>query len=348
MNPHTLAFHTMGTNRTLLVTGGCGFIGSNFIRFVLRGRPGWSVVNIDSLAYAGNPNNLADVQDDTRYRLIHADINDRDCVDTWVARCDAVIHFAAQSHVDRSIQDPHPFVTTNTLGTQTLLESVRCHAPQARFVYISTDEVYGSLPLDQPGQRFTEDTPLAPNSPYAASKAAGDLMARAYHHTFGLDTVITRCPNNFGPYQFPEKIIPLFVTNLLQGKPVPLYGDGKNVRDWIHVDDHCQALLVVLEKAPPGQTYNIGANNERSNLELTHTLLEIMGHPHDMIQPVPDRPGHDRRYAIDAAKIQRELGWRPTRSAWPQALQDTVRWYTDHPAWWGPLTQRPASQPTNP
>jgi dTDP-glucose 4,6-dehydratase len=203
-----------------------------------------------------------------------------------------------------------------------------------RFVYVSTDEVYGSLPLEKKELKFTEETPLAPNSPYAASKASGDCLARAYHHTFGLPVMMTRCSNNFGPYQFPEKVIPLFVTNLVEGKKVPLYGDGLNVRDWLHVEDHCEAVLRVLERGKPGEAYNIGGNNERSNLELTHSILSIMGKGKEMIQPVQDRPGHDRRYAIDASRIERELGWKPSRSAWPQALESTVKWYMDNPQWW--------------
>jgi len=227
------------------------------------------------------------------------------------------------------------------LGAQTLLDAMRNAAkvPRVasggrRFVHVSTDEVYGSLPLNRPELKFIEDSPMKPNSPYAASKAASDLLVAAYHHTFGLDTVITRCSNNFGPYQFPEKIIPLFVTNLLEGQKVPLYGDGQNVRDWLHVEDHCEAILAVLEKGAAGEIYNIGGNNERSNLELTHAILRSMDQGEQMIRPVADRPGHDRRYAIDASKIKRQMGWEPTRSAWPDALQATVRWYIDHPHWW--------------
>jgi dTDP-glucose 4,6-dehydratase len=225
------------------------------------------------------------------------------------------------------------------VGTQTLLDAARKAKggqwmKSGRFVYVSTDEVYGSLPLDNPSLLFTEDTPLQTNSPYSASKAGGDMLARAYHHTFHMDVRTTRCSNNFGPYQFPEKVIPLFVTNLIEGKQVPLYGDGKNVRDWLHVDDHCEAVLTVLEKGKSGEVYNVGGNNERSNLELTHSILKAMGFGPEMIKPVADRPGHDRRYAIDASKIKRELGWQPTRSAWPKALEDTINWYKANKDWW--------------
>jgi dTDP-glucose 4,6-dehydratase len=321
----------------LLVTGGAGFIGSNFVRMVLRDRPGVRVTNLDKLTYSGNLENLTEVENDPRYRFVKGDICDAQTVARLIDECDAVVHFAAESHVDRSIMDSRPFIDANVVGTQVLLDAVRrskAAGKDRRMVHVSTDEVYGSLPLDRPDLKFTEETPLQANSPYAASKAAADLLARAYHHTFGLDVLTTRCSNNFGPYQFPEKVIPLFVTNLIEGQPVPLYGDGKNVRDWLHVDDHCEAILAVLERGRSGEVYNIGGNNERSNLELTHMILKIMGKGPEMIRHVPDRPGHDRRYAIDASKIERELGWRPTRSAWPAALEATVRWYVEHPQWW--------------
>ena len=327
----------MPTFTHLLVTGGAGFIGSNFVRMVLRDRPGVRITNLDKLTYSGNLENLTEVEKDPRYRFVKGDICDAQTVARLIDECDAVVHFAAESHVDRSIMDSRPFVDANVVGTQVLLDAVRrskAAGKDRRMVYVSTDEVYGSLPLDRPDLKFTEETPLQANSPYAASKAAADLLARAYHHTFGLDVLTTRCSNNFGPYQFPEKVIPLFVTNLIEGQPVPLYGDGKNVRDWLHVDDHCEAILAVLERGRSGEVYNIGGNNERSNLELTHMILKIMGKGPEMIRHVPDRPGHDRRYAIDASKIERELGWRPTRSAWPAALEATVRWYVEHPQWW--------------
>jgi len=318
----------------ILLTGGCGFIGSNFVRFVLHARPDWRITNLDLLTYSGNPENLADFEAEDRYRFVHGDITDADCVAELIADCDAIVHMAAESHVDRSIMDAGPFIRTNVVGTQTILDAIRKVGGDKRLVHVSTDKVYGALPLDRPEVKFTEKTPLAPNSPYSASKAASDLLVRAYHETFGLDAVITRCSNNFGPYQFPEKVIPLFVTNLMEGRKVPLYGDGKNVRDWIHVDDHCEAVLTVLEKGDGGEVYNIGGNNEQSNLDLTHAILNAMGQGEEMIEYVPDRLGHDRRYAIDASKIRRELGWQPTRSAWPAALQATVDWYRGHEAWW--------------
>ncbi len=320
---------------TILVTGGAGFIGANFVRFLLANRPDCRVINADVLTYSGNLENLTSIENDPRYRFVKADICDAAAMEPLVEEADAVVHMAAESHVDRSILDSEPFIRTNVLGTQVMLDVVR-KAPgePRRFLYVSTDEVYGSLPLEDKSLLFTEETPITANSPYAASKASGDLLVRACHHTFGMDTVTTRCSNNFGPYQFPEKVIPLFVANLIEGKKVPLYGDGLNVRDWLHVDDHCEAILTVLEKGVAGEVYNVGGNNERSNLELTHSILELMGFGEEMIEPVKDRPGHDRRYAIDATKIARELGWHPTRSAWPGALAETVRWYQDNTEWW--------------
>jgi len=325
----------------ILVTGGAGFIGSNFIRHLLANRPGVKITNLDVLTYSGNLENLRDIEDDPRYTFVHGDVCDRELAAKLMNECDAVVHMAAESHVDRSILDSEPFIRTNITGTQILLDAAR-HAcgdkglggGAGRFLYVSTDEVYGTLPIDDKSALFTEDTPMAPNSPYAASKASGDMLVRSYHHTFGMDLVTTNCSNNFGPYQFPEKVIPLFVANLIEGKKVPLYGDGKNIRDWLHVEDHCEAVLTVLEKGEPGRTYNVGGNNERSNLELTHSILEIMGKGTDMIEPVADRLGHDRRYAIDATRIRDELGWEPTRSAWPGALEETVKWYIENPEWW--------------
>ncbi|MEM9253560.1 MAG: dTDP-glucose 4,6-dehydratase [Planctomycetota bacterium] len=320
----------------ILLTGGSGFIGSNFVRLVLRDRPDYQVTNLDCLTYSGNPENLTDVDADDRYQFVHGNILDLELCQRLIEQADAVVHMAAESHVDRSIQDARPFVESNVLGTQTLLDAMRRVDPDntKTFVHVSTDEVFGDLPLDQPELMFRETTPYAPSSPYSASKAGSDMVARAYHHTFGMKVMTTNCSNNHGPYQFPEKVIPLFVTNLIEGKKVPLYGDGRNVRDWLQVEDHCEAVLTVLEKGTAGETYCIGGNNERSNLELTHSILELMGKGHDMIEPVTDRLGHDRRYAIDATKIKAELGWEPTRSAWPQALESTVRWYVDHPQWW--------------
>jgi len=326
--------------KRLLVTGGCGFIGSNFVRFALDQRPDYQITNLDCLTYSGNPENLADLESDPRYEFVRGNILDRPLVERLLDRCDAVVHFAAESHVDRSIQDSRPFIESNVMGTQTLLDAARTvwadgrGGFRGRLLHVSTDEVYGSLPLGRPDLLFTETTPITTSSPYSASKAASDLLVHAYHHTFHLDVVTTRCSNNFGPYQFPEKVIPLFITNLIEGQQVPLYGDGQNVRDWLHVDDHCEAILTVLERGRAGEVYNIGGNNERSNLELTHTLLELMGKGREFIKYVPDRPGHDRRYAIDASKTRRELGWQPTRSAWPAALAATVRWYIENESWW--------------
>ena len=320
----------------VLVTGGSGFIGSNLVRFLLSKRPDYHITNLDALTYAGNPDNLADVAQHPNYRFVHGNILDRALVESLLSDCDAILHLAAESHVDRSISDSRPFLESNVLGTQTLLDAARTvwgSDSSHRFLQVSTDEVYGSLPLDQPELKFTEATPIHTSSPYSASKAASDLLVNAYHQTHGLNTVITRCSNNFGPYQFPEKVIPLFVTNLLAGQQVPLYGDGQNVRDWLHVEDHCEALVTVLEGGRAGQVYNIGGDNERSNLELTHTILDLMGKDVSCIEPVADRPGHDRRYAIDASKIATELDWQPTRSAWPNALQLTVNWYCEHVTW---------------
>src|SRR5438132_8060566 len=313
----------------VIVTGGCGFIGSNFIRYLLEVDSGVSVVNLDLLTYAGNHGNLAELADHPRYRFVRGDIADPALVRQVLgAGVSAVINFAAESHVDRSIDDAAPFIRTNIGGTQTLLEAAR-QSRVERYVQVSTDEVYGSLGSSG---SFTEQTPLAPNSPYAASKAGADMLVRSYVHTFGLPALITRCSNNYGPYQFPEKLLPLFITNLLRNEPVPVYGDGLNVRDWIHVRDHCAAIERVWRSGRAGEVYNIGGRCERNNLELTHKLLEIMGKPKSLIRYVKDRPGHDRRYAIDCSKIERELGWRPTIS-FEQGLRETVRWYREHPDW---------------
>jgi dTDP-glucose 4,6-dehydratase len=313
----------------MLVTGGCGFIGSNFIHYVLENEPDVVVVNLDCLTYAGNPDNLTDVADHPHYRFVRADIADAAAVEQvtkggirWV------VHFAAESHVDRSIQDSGPFVRTNVVGTQVLLDAARRHGVE-RFVHVSTDEVYGSL---GPTGAFTEETPLAPNSPYAASKAAADLLVRSYAHTFGLPAVITRCSNNYGPYQFPEKLIPLFISNLLGDESVPVYGDGQNVRDWIHVRDHCAGVHRVWKAGRVGEVYNIGGRCERTNLDLTYTLLEALGKPRSLIHYVKDRPGHDRRYAIDCAKMERELGWRPA-IRFEEGLRQTIAWYRENAQW---------------
>src|SRR5437588_1522671 len=313
----------------VLVTGGCGFIGSNFIRYLLETDPEVSIVNFDCLTYAGNLDNLNDVVRDSRYRFIRGDIADRravrEAVETGVS---AIINFAAESHVDRSIHDCSPFIRTNILGTQVLLDAAR-EFKLPRYVQISTDEVYGSL---GPASAFTEATPLSPNSPYSASKAAADMLVRSYVHTFNLPAVITRCSNNYGPYQFPEKMLPLFIMNLLRDEPVPVYGDGLNIRDWIHVRDHCAAIDRVWRHGKVGEVYNIGGRCERTNLDLTNALLEVMAKPRSLIRFVRDRPGHDRRYAMDSSKIEQELGWRP-QTPFDEGLRETIQWYENHPDW---------------
>lgn len=316
---------------TLLVAGGAGFIGSNFIRHILAAHDDWQVVNVDKLTYAGNLANLEDVEENPRYRFHRADICDAARIGEIVAASppDAILNFAAETHVDRSIDDPSLFLGTNVLGTQILLEAAR-RASVARYVQISTDEVYGSL---GPTGKFTEESPLRPNSPYAASKTAGDLLARAWFKTYGTPAIVTRCSNNYGPCQFPEKLIPFFVTLLATGKEVPVYGDGMNVRDWIHVDDHSRAIEAVLLRGLPGEVYNIGGGNERTNIEITKLLLSAMGKPESMIKFVPDRPGHDRRYAIDDSRVRRELGAIP-RVPFEEGLRETVRWYRENEAWW--------------
>lgn len=324
-------------SRTVLITGGAGFIGSNLVRFVLRERPAWRIVNLDALSYSGNMDNLDGLDREPRHEFLRGDVRDAAVIEGLVARCDAVIHAAAESHVDRSIADAQPFIETNIGGTQTILDAIRRSRERGRdvrMVLVSTDEVYGSLRLDQPETRFSERSPMDPSSPYAASKAAADLLCGAYRRTHGLDVVIARSSNNFGPRQFPEKVIPLFVTNLLRGLRIPLFGDGLNVRDWIHVEDHCEALLALLERGTAGEAYNIGAGNERSNIELTRLILRAMGAGEEMIERTPDRPGHDRRYALDVSKIHRELGWKASRSAWPGSLEATIGWYRANRSWW--------------
>jgi dTDP-glucose 4,6-dehydratase len=316
---------------TLLVAGGAGFIGSSFIRYILGGHADWRVVNVDKLTYAGNLANLSDVAGDPRYRFYRADICDAGEIARIFASVqpEAVVNFAAETHVDRSIDDPGLFLKTNILGTQVLMDAAR-KAGVARYLQISTDEVYGSL---GPTGKFSEDSPLRPNSPYAASKTAADLLVRAYFKTYGLPAFITRCSNNYGPYQFPEKLIPFFVTLLHEGKPVPVYGDGMNVRDWIHVDDHSRAVEAVLLRGLPGEVYNVGGGNERTNIEITKMLLAAMGKDESSMKYVPDRPGHDRRYAIDDTKIRTGLGVFP-KVPFEEGLRATVRWYLENEAWW--------------
>lgn len=314
----------------IVVTGGAGFIGSNFIRHILATEPDCGVVNLDRLTYAGNLENLADVERDSRYRFIKGSICDVELVDRLLKEgFDALMNFAAESHVDRSIQDARAFVETNALGTQVILEACRRHRVP-RMVQISTDEVYGSL---GPSGRFREDSPLSPNSPYAASKAAGDLLVAAYVRTYGLPAIITRSSNNYGPYQFPEKAVPLFITNALAGEALPLYGDGLQVREWLHVRDHCEALALILKNGVPGEIYNIGGNCERINIDVARLILRTLGKPESLIVHVEDRLGHDRRYALDMSKLERALGWRP-RIPFETGLKETVGWYEDHVTWW--------------
>ena len=323
--------------RTLLVTGAAGFIGSNFVRLLLDRGERVKVVAFDKLTYAGNLANLQDLMGTHPAKLsfVKGDICDADAVAAaWDEHAvTEVVHFAAESHVDRSILGSGPFVQTNVVGTQVLLDVAKAKAAD-KFLYVSTDEVYGTLPEDKPEVKFTEETPLQPNSPYSASKAAADCLVRAYFHTFKMPVLTTRCSNNYGPYQFPEKLIPLFVTNLIEGKKVPLYGDGMNVRDWLYVDDHCEAIWTVLNKGTPGEVYNIGGNNEIPNRKITETILREMGKDWDEnVQYVKDRPGHDRRYAIDASKIKNELGWEP-KFRFDSAIKTTINWFKENQQWW--------------
>lgn len=339
--------------RTLLVTGGAGFIGSNFIHYVLKAHSDWEITNLDKLTYAGNLENLKGIQDEPGYHFVKGDIADRKLVDALFSgeyfaanslrpntrdlRPNIVVNFAAESHVDRSILDASPFIETNIKGTQVLLEAARTHWLGSNtqnlrpniFLQVSTDEVYGSTDRGY----FTEESALSPSSPYSASKTAADLLCLAYFKTHHLSAIVTRCTNNFGPYQFPEKLIPLAVTNALEDKPIPVYGDGLNVRDWIFVDDHCRALDVVIQKGRPGQIYNVGGGSEKTNLELIHKLLEILDKPRSLMQFVTDRPAHDRRYALDCTKITAELGWKPACS-FDKALRTTVDWYLKNESWW--------------
>ncbi len=342
----------------ILVTGGCGFIGSNYVRQVLGDKsvaPG-KVVNLDKLTYAGNPANLADVEGDSRYVFVHGDIGDETLVSglLYEHEIDAVVNFAAESHVDRSIDSPEPFVQTNVLGTLRLLNATKRHwlglstedKEAFRFLHVSTDEVYGTLAPEDPA--FTEETPFAPNSPYAASKAASDHLVRSYQHTFGLPTLTTNCSNNYGPYHFPEKLFPLVILNALEGKPLPIYGDGMQVRDWLYVEDHCRAISLVLRKGRVGETYNVGGLNEQPNMHVVRLICSLLdgrvpradGKSYlEQIRFVADRPGHDRRYAINCAKIQHELGWKPLET-FESGLAKTVDWYVSHRPWCNDITQK--------
>lgn len=339
--------------KQLLVTGGLGFIGSNLVRHLLNTYPGYTVINLDAQTYAGHPENLSDVESNPRYRFVKGRIEDPKVVDEIVSgkmfgRIDGIINLAAESHVDRSISDPAVFVNSNVMGTQVLLDAAFKYGRTAvaaatnkpefsiRYVQVSTDEVYGSLGAEG---YFTEETPLAPNSPYSASKAGGDMLCRAYFHTYGFPAIITRCSNNYGPYQHPEKLIPLFVMNALANKPVPVYGDGLNVRDWLHVKDHCRAIDLVYHTGRPGEVYNIGGNNERKNIEITKLILAELARSEELIKYVGDRLGHDRRYAIDSSKIQNELGWEPLHS-FESGIRQTIEWYTNNQGWLNSVTKQ--------
>jgi len=314
----------------LLVTGGAGFIGSNFVLYMLQQHPEYKIINVDSLTYAGNLENLKSVENHPNYTFSKTDITDAKAIDALFQQgIDVVVNFAAESHVDRSILDPEVFVKTNVLGTQVLLDAARKYGVM-KYVQVSTDEVYGSL--GDTGL-FTEETPLTPNSPYSASKAGGDLLVRAYHETFGLPVNITRCSNNYGPYQFPEKLIPLMISRALEDQALPIYGDGLNIRDWLYVEDHCSAIDLVIHKGRVGDVYNIGGNNERTNLHIVKTILAELNKPESLITYVEDRPGHDRRYGIDPAKITQELGWKPKHN-FETGIKETIQWYLKNKDWW--------------
>ncbi|MEC4565573.1 dTDP-glucose 4,6-dehydratase [Paenibacillus sp. CMAA1739] len=314
----------------LLVTGGAGFIGSNFVLYMLKHHPDYEIVNVDALTYAGNLENLKSIEDHPKHTFVKADITNAQVMDQLMQQgIDVVVNFAAESHVDRSILEPEVFVKTNVLGTQVLLDAAKKYNV-TKFVQVSTDEVYGSL--GETGL-FTEETPLQPNSPYSASKAGGDLLVRAYHETFGLPVNITRCSNNYGPYQFPEKLIPLMISRALSDQQLPIYGDGLNIRDWLYVEDHCSAIDLVIHQGKLGEVYNIGGNNERTNVHIVKTILEELGKPESLISYVQDRPGHDRRYGIDPTKTMNELGWTPKHS-FETGIKETIRWYLDNEEWW--------------
>lgn len=320
----------------ILVTGGAGFIGSNFIRYWLKANPSDKIINLDKLTYAGNLESLTDISQNPNYTFVQGDICDTDLVDSLLNGVDLIVHFAAESHVDRSIKDSSDFIKTNVEGTRVLLEAAKNNGG-IRFHHVSTDEVFGSLSLRDP--KFNENTPYDPRSPYSASKASSDHLVRAYFHTHNLPITISNCSNNYGPYQFPEKLIPLFITNLIEGKKVPVYGQGQNVRDWIHVEDHNRGVEQIIKKGKIGETYCLGGNNEIKNIEITQNILQLMGQGEEMIEYVNDRLGHDLRYAIDFSKAERELGWRP-QIDFVSGLQDTISWYKNNPAWWQKLKNK--------
>lgn len=319
--------------KSILVTGGAGFIGSNFVRYMVNKYPDYRVIVLDALTYAGNRENLQDLEGRMNYIFYHGNITDKEVVENLVSNADVIINFAAETHVDRSILEAGSFIQTDVVGTFTLLEAARKYDIDL-YIQISTDEVYGSTEKGS----FYETSPVLPNSPYSASKASGDLLVRAYHRTYGLPALITRSSNNFGPYQYPEKVIPLFITNAVDNQPLPLYGDGKNVRDWLYVIDNCEAIDVVLHKGEPGELYNIGGGNEMQNIQITEMILELLHKPKSLIKPVPDRLGHDRRYSVNFDKI-RELGWKP-RHDFKSALQETVQWYLDNQEWWRKIKEK--------
>lgn len=322
----------------ILVTGGCGFIGSNFIHYMLKNTD-HEIINLDALTYSGNPDNLKNVEKSERYRFVHGRIEDKELASELLQGVESLVNFAAESHVDRSILDPKPFIITNIEGTQNLLEACR-HSDIKKFVHISTDEVYGEL--GETG-KFVENLPLLPNSPYSASKASADLMIRAYHETYGLPVATARPSNNYGFYQYPEKFIPLIITNLLEDKPVPVYGEGKNVRDWIFVEDCCAGIAAILDRGKPGEVYNVGGESEKRNIDIVRTILKLLGKDERYIKFVKDRPGHDYRYALDNTKIKRELGWAPKTNL-KMGLSKTVEWYKNNPHWWKPLKERLARE----
>jgi dTDP-glucose 4,6-dehydratase len=319
----------------ILVTGGAGFIGSNFIRYMLDKYPGYKIVNLDAITYCGNLENLQDIENSPNYKFIKGNITDKTLVFDIVSKMDYIINFAAESHVDRSIEDPEIFIKSNIMGTQVLLDAAKEYGIK-KYLQVSTDEVYGSL--GETGY-FREDTPLSPNSPYSASKAGADLMVRAYHKTFDLPVNITRCSNNYGPYQFPEKLIPLMISNALKNEPLPVYGDGLNVRDWLHVHDHCTAIDFVLHKGKVGEIYNIGGNNEKKNIEIIKLIIQNLNKPESLIKYIKDRPGHDKRYAIDSSKIQKELGWEPEYT-FETGISETIQWYLDNLQWMEKIKSR--------
>ena len=320
--------------KNILVTGGAGFIGGNFIHYLLGNRPDCHITCLDALTYAGNLETLKSVLEDSRLRFVHGDITDREAVYHLFEEenFDAVVNFAAESHVDRSIDTPEVFLKTNILGTQVLLDACNRFGT-GRYHQVSTDEVYGDLPLDRPDLFFTEETPIHTSSPYSASKASADLLVTAYYRTYGTPVTISRCSNNYGPYHFPEKLIPLMILNALEDKPPPVYGDGKNVRDWLYVEDHCRAIELILENGRVGEVYNVGGHHEKQNIEVVKTILHALGKSEELIAFVKDRPGHDRRYAIDPSKIHRELGWLP-QTSFEDGIQTTVEWYLQNRSWW--------------